>query len=356
MTINNNSFLDDVLAKKQEIAFWAMEFQFLEQSELKEAYSKRVYEICLRDIGYTIEFLVAAYRMSSTSLFADYCLWLKGLLGAYNVSKADLEVNLKKIKQALYKIFDQKAVIFEPFFADGIAALAQEFDNDSFLKGSEKIDVLATNYFNTLLRGDRKTANNLIQKAVLEDGVSIQDIYLLVFQRSQYEVGRLWQINKISVAQEHFFSAATQMIMSNLYTHIISDHRNGYTFVGASVGKELHEIGLRMVADFLEMDGWDTYYLGSNTPLKSIEQALDNWKADLLGLSATMTFHSNLVAEAITYFKSMPRFQHLKIIVGGYPFIADENLWRKVGADAVAVNAKEALYIANQLVKGAIYC
>ena len=36
------------------------------------------------------------------------------------------------------------------------------------------------------------------------NGISVKDIYLHVFQSSLYEIGRLWQENKITVAQEHY--------------------------------------------------------------------------------------------------------------------------------------------------------
>ena len=40
--------------------------------------------------------------------------------------------------------------------------------------------------------------------------------------------------------------------------------------VATCIGGELHEIGIRMVADFFEMEGWDTYYLGANTPADAV--------------------------------------------------------------------------------------
>ena len=39
-----------------------------------------------------------------------------------------------------------------------------------------------------------------------------------------------------------------------------------------------------------------------------------------------------------------------KIIVGGYPFNIDKDLWKKVGADGQAVDAETALKIADNLV------
>jgi signal transduction histidine kinase len=40
--------------------------------------------------------------------------------------------------------------------------------------------------------------------------------------------------------------------------------------------------GARMVADFFELDGWDTYFLGANTPTDSILRAVEERRADIL--------------------------------------------------------------------------
>jgi Predicted cobalamin binding protein len=69
------------------------------------------------------------------------------------------------------------------------------------------------NYKDALLNVQRYEASRMIFKAV-EDGMDIKDIYIHVFESSQHEIGRLWQNNMITVAQEHFCTAATQMIMS----------------------------------------------------------------------------------------------------------------------------------------------
>ncbi|WP_025719581.1 cobalamin B12-binding domain-containing protein [Paenibacillus sp. 1-18] len=62
--------------------------------------------------------------------------------------------------------------------------------------------------------------------------------------------------------------------------------------MAACVGSEQHEIGLRMLADLFEMDGWDTYYLGANVPDWSLVQAIVSYKADVVAISATMAYPS----------------------------------------------------------------
>ena len=47
------------------------------------------------------------------------------------------------------------------------------------------------------------------------------------------------------------------------YTHnICIPPKNGLKFVGSCIDEENHEVGLRMVSDILELDGWDTYFFG----------------------------------------------------------------------------------------------
>ena len=207
---------------------------------------------------------------------------------------------------------------------------------------------IAEAYLDALLAADRAHAHRIISEA-LRDGLSIRNLYLNVFQPVQHEVGRLWLINKVSVTEEHFCTAATQTIMSDLYPQIIASRRCGKTLVAACVGSELHEIGMRMVADFFEMEGWDTYYLGAGIPHDQLLSAIEQRKPDLVALSATMTYHVAKVQELISAIRSAFAATTPRIMVGGLPFNMDTGLWRTVGADVWAPDAEKAVQVAQQV-------
>jgi methanogenic corrinoid protein MtbC1 len=207
---------------------------------------------------------------------------------------------------------------------------------------------LAAEYLDLLLSGNRQAAVDLIQKRVQQD-VSIKDLYIYVFQRTQLEIGRLWENNQISVAQEHYCSAATQLIMSMLYPRILNASPQDPSIVSTCVGGELHEIGIRMVTDFFEMEGWTTYYLGANAPAKTIITALEERQADILAISATITYHIPRVDELIREVRESVSKADLSILVGGRPFLLDPTLWKKLGADAFATDAQEAVRVASTL-------
>lgn len=120
--------------------------------------------------------------------------------------------------------------------------------------------------------------------------------------------------------------------------------------VACSIAGELHEMGIRMVADIFEMEGWDTFYLGSNMPDKQLMEALIEYKADLLAISVTLPTHVSKSAQLIQQIRNKKEFTGLKILVGGYPFINNDGLWKKVGADGFENNANLAVLTAKKLV------
>ncbi len=212
---------------------------------------------------------------------------------------------------------------------------------------------LTDRYTTLLLNSERQAANDLIMQAI-DGGIPVKDIYLKVFQPALYEIGRLWQANKISVAQEHFCTAATQLIMSQLYPAIFNSNKTGKRLVATCVGGELHEIGVRMVADFFEMEGWDTYYIGANSPADSILQSLESMKADLLAISASMTFNVGTVKKLISAIKTTEVGAAVTIMVGGRPFNIATDLWKEVQADCYAPDPPTAITTANSFFKDSL--
>jgi methanogenic corrinoid protein MtbC1 len=307
---------------------------------------------CVEDTNYHLMFLTEALAANSPRLFADYVAWVRALLAGLNIPAADLAGNLQVICSVLLEnVPEQARDRLNAFIASGLAPLTDEIiPVGSFLSEENLYGTLAQEYLQALLASDRRRASRLILDAV-EAGIGIKDIYMHVFQRSQYEIGRLWHLNKITIAHEHYCTAATQMIMSQLFPLIAQERRDGRRMIAASVSGELHELGIRMVADYFEMAGWETLYLGANTPVAAIVKLLIEHKADVLAISATMTFHVSRVAALIDAVRAAPECRNVRILVGGHPFNIAPDLWEDVGADAYGRDPQEAVDIAEKLVR-----
>ncbi|MGB0388640.1 MAG: cobalamin B12-binding domain-containing protein [Ardenticatenaceae bacterium] len=324
------------------------------QPDLLTCYGERGRAEHLDDLKFHLLYLSEALASGSHSLFADYVGWGKVMLTGRNLSVANFAVSLACMRDVLQERWPADLSSLAASYIEAGLEQLEESPSEmaSFIGADQPLGTLAQEYLSALLDGDRYTASELIIDAV-ESGVSVKEIYLHVFQKTQHEIGRLWQMNQVSIAQEHYCTAATQLIMSQLYPYIFATERKGYNLVVTCVAKELHEIGARMVADFFEMDGWDTFYLGSNMPLRGILRTLVKRQTDVLAISATLTSHISAVRELISAIHANENCQHIKVLVGGYPFNIEPELWQRVGADGHAHNAQQAIILANQLMNGA---
>ena len=324
--------------------------QFKTQSEFNKYYGESEFRKYIEDTEYSISYLFEAIEASSPELFADYITWEKIFLVNLGIPEERLKERLEVMEDVLIKnLPPEKSSVAVKYIEESIDNLSTPSVYKSFVDDKKPLVKLLEQYLELLLKGDRHSAGKMIIEAV-DNGISVKDIYLHVFQSSLYEIGRLWQENKITVAQEHYCTAATQLIMSQLYPYISRGDKSGKVLVATSVSKELHEIGVRMVADFFEMDGWNTFYLGANTPTESIIETIITKRADLVLISATISSHIGEVMELIRTIHSCGECRDPKIIVGGYPFNIDTELWKKVGADGQAVDAETAVEMAEKLV------
>ncbi len=305
----------------------------------------------IADASNMVDFLIEAVRDSDQSLFSEYCLWLSELFTNRGLPSSVILSLLESTRKFVIDLLaPHSSKIVAEYVTKAMEGL-EDSESSSQLNRNDWISLnnLAQEYLGALLSGDRNSAVKMVLDAV-ENGISVQDIYIDVLQKTQYEIGRLWHENKVTVAQEHFCSAATQLVMSQLYPLIFRSERIGKSFVGASVGGELHEIGIRMVADFFEMEGWETYYMGANTPVSSLVETAITRQPEMIGISVTMPFHVKRVEEIVSRIRNSRIGDSVKILVGGYAMKRRPNLWRELGADGYAEDARQATVVAFEMV------
>jgi PAS domain S-box-containing protein len=330
-----------------ELAAQMVAREFVRRPELEQRYGKAGREKCLQDAGYHLAYLAQAIACDSQALFVDYIGWAKVMLAKRGIPASDLAGLIENMKESLRSELPPD---FSQLACSYLAAALQQLpqlpnDVSSFISESTS---LAAQYLHALLRGDRRFASKLILASV-QQGTSVRDIYLQVFERTQHEIGRLWQVNQISVAQEHYCTAATQQIMSQLYPYIFGADKTRGTLVAACITGDLHEIGARMLCDFFEIDGWRTHYLGADVPARDVIQTVVQYKADVLAISATITYHVGAVEALVAAVRRTPKCCGVRILVGGYPFKVDSALWKSIGADGSANGAQEAVALADRL-------
>ncbi len=169
----------------------------------------------------------------------------------------------------------------------------------------------------SLIRGDRAKCIELT-RFFLDGGFSVNMLYEYVFRDSLYKVGDLWEQNKISIATEHLATAIIEAILNDLYSEFSFEKNKGKSVLLACLENELHQVGIKMVGDVFEQNGWEAYFLGANTPVVDLLLFAKDINPDVIALS--LSLYSNFLVFNNFIEKFRDEFQETPLIIGGQAF------------------------------------
>lgn len=181
----------------------------------------------------------------------------------------------------------------------------------------DKSEDIINVFITSLINGNRKKCSDIVHN-LLNENISIIDLYENLIKPSLYKIGELWEYNKISVAVEHMATSTTEAILNELYAQVISDIRQSKKVVVGCVENEFHQVGIKMVSDIFEQNGWDTFFLGANTPLKDLILFAKSINPDIIALSLSIYFNIPMLQKMILEIKET--FPGVQILVGGQAF------------------------------------
>ena len=185
------------------------------------------------------------------------------------------------------------------------------------IQESVNIESIYLTYQDALLAGDQQRCRLLVEE-MLQKGMDVRTLYVEIFQRTLYQTGELWERNQLSVARCQLVTSITESLLALAHPQIFSARHNGRKAVVACTANQYHQIGGRMVADILELNGWDCHFLRGSVPLSELLSLLDDMQPDLLCFSLSVYSALPHLLELLDHVKI--RFPELPIIVGGQAF------------------------------------
>ena len=293
-----------------------------------------------RDVGWLLEHLSQAIALTDPILFHDHIAWAKSMMTARGLKRADLKRTLELIAEVLDEdlspaVYSSAITLIE----DAIQRLDTRTEEPPGRLSQPGLHVeSARAYTDALVAGDGEAARKLVRDKVAA-GTPLADVLLHVIEPAQVE---------IDVAQEHFATAVSQELMTELTGRLAPSGETG-TLVAACVEGELHDTGLRVVNALLQMSGWTSHYLGANTPKTAIHKAVRRVRPEVLALSVTTPYLTWRLADVIADLKRDPETAGVKVLVGGYPFHVSPSLAKWIGADGTARTAETAAETAKFL-------
>ncbi|MDD2365807.1 MAG: cobalamin-dependent protein [Desulfuromonadaceae bacterium] len=202
-------------------------------------------------------------------------------------------------------------------------------------------------FMEALLSGSYRPAISLASGLVTRE--QLKGFYLHVVQPSMYEVGQLWESGEISVTREHAASAIVTRVIAVLQANFSRQQPSKGRAIVTATANEHHELGAWIVADMLELDGWEVRYLGANTPFESLTEMTVRLRPHLLAISVTMPHNVESVRSFIAGLRQQPNIEKTTILVGGMAMNFSPDLWRNIGADGYAPDFESAVAFAEKL-------
>jgi MerR family transcriptional regulator, light-induced transcriptional regulator len=197
---------------------------------------------------------------------------------------------------------------------------------------------LRDRYVRMQLAGDRRAALQFVEEA-LSAGIPAAVISTRIVAAAQREIGRLWQENRISIAQEHMATAISQVVLAQVFGHAEFRARVGRKILVACVPGEHHDFPARLLADALDLAGYDVRFLGADVPLEALARMVGTEQPDLLALSVTMLFNLQSLRETLRAVRKSGG-DAVPIAVGGHAVSESGACARELGVELVATDAE----------------
>ena len=301
-----------------------------------------------------INFMLNVFKLNKFEMLVKIVPWVYRAYHSHGFSYDYFIVELNAWKQAI-------SLYLEKSEADEIHAVYDWLldQHEIMIKLSETPSAMISevlpewkeiqeSFLSFLLDGDFASCLSMSEQ-IVQTPEQIKNFYIQVIQPSLYGIGTLWEKGKISVAEEHLASAIVGRITANIYTRFRRKRGGKGKILVTSAPNEFHEIGSRILADLLEFDGWDVFYLGANTPKKELFKLIKKIRPKILAISVCMPFNIDRATDIISSLKSDKEISKIKVIVGGIAFNSFPELWSSIGADGWAPDGEAAVILVNQL-------
>lgn len=145
----------------------------------------------------------------------------------------------------------------------------------------------------------------------------LHEIYDRLVTPVLHKFGEMWVNGDISVIEEHFGSQTIRDSIIRLQGIIKIPQKKIGRAICLNLSHELHDIALKMVANILELRGYQVYFSGQYTNIYKIEQAFEKFQPDRLYISSTWIQDVEDTQQEIDQILKLCEKYHTDVYLGG---------------------------------------
>lgn len=178
---------------------------------------------------------------------------------------------------------------------------------------------------------DRENAVTLALELLNTKEISIIELYENVLAIALYEID-CQEGDKECIWKEHVKTSIVRTIIELVYPYLLKEKeeiKEDKVLVVCPT-EEYHEIGAKMAHDFFLLEGYDSTFVGANTPLSVILDACEFVKPKYVAISVTNYYHVIDAKKVIDAIKK--QYPNIVVLAGGQAF-KDKEAIKAVNAD-----------------------
>lgn len=206
---------------------------------------------------------------------------------------------------------------------------------------------LAARLEDALLQLDRVAVAELM--AGLVGSMDRTELADTVVSPALLNIGRAWEEGTAALSQVYMAGRIMEDALEKAMPS--GPPRPGAPRVGVAVFEDQHALGKRIVCAVLNSAGFDVRDLGSGLGAEALAARAAVEEVDLLMVSVLM-LNRALHLPALRTALRARGLGHVKLVVGGAPFVHDPTLGARIGADHAGRSAADALRFAAAWERG----
>lgn len=195
-----------------------------------------------------------------------------------------------------------------------------------------------------LLGGDRRGVLHALQ-ASANAPLSRLETFSEVMAPAMHEIGRLWERNELSIAEEHLASEIMSASLQEIRAAPLDDDLSPTAVVSCAPG-EAHVLAAQLVRELLSERGWRVWFLGASSPAQDIVEFVGDRRPRLLVLAITLDRH---VPGARDITRQLARGPHRPYVLIGGAAVRPPHDEARLGADAIGTSLEELVSVASEL-------
>lgn len=201
------------------------------------------------------------------------------------------------------------------------------------------LDNLKTSFRDALAAMDRPRSVRLVLDALGSGTADLVTIYEQVIAPTFNNMTDASVEQSLYIWQEHVRSSIIRAIIEACYPHLLDIlDRSGIRLdkgkvVIVSPTDEFHELGARMGADFFSLAGYQTIFVGANTPKNEVVAGIAHEQPDYVVISVVNYYNAFKVKPIVD--EILLAAPGVRLLGSGYAFRHDPQLAHRLGLHGV---------------------